>query len=177
MDQTFNYIHELRNREMALRAKIMGSPFAGDIQFAYGQDYYQEEVRSIGLRMIRDGLTKDGEKIILEYTQEHYPEYVEDELKWIGKMMRYLRAVTDTLIDNLLAEKYVILQGNIDLPSENIIFYPLKKLNSESKTSLILEFNNLIDITQPAQTLDLQGWVYYDTEKEEENGVNNILIP
>ncbi len=32
MEHTFDYVHELLNRQMALRAKIEESPIAGDIK-------------------------------------------------------------------------------------------------------------------------------------------------
>ncbi|WP_270088969.1 hypothetical protein [Sphingobacterium sp. SYP-B4668] len=166
MDLTYDYIHELRNRQMALRAKIEASPIAGEIQFVYGEDYYQEEARSMGLRMIRDGLDLEGEQMILEFTREHYPTYVEEELKWISKMMRYLNAVTDTLIDNLLAEQYIALQGNIDLPNDNAIYYPIRELNEESILLFNLDILTLIDLTNPKETENLQGWVYYRSDKE-----------
>jgi hypothetical protein len=161
MDPTYDYFHELRNRQMALRAKIEASTIAGEIRFLYGRDCYQEEARSMGLRMIRHGLVTEGEQMILDFTREHYPQYVEEELKWISKMMHYLNAVTETLIDNLLAEGYVALQGNIDLPSDNAIFYPIDALNAESRLLFDLDIHTLIDLTQPKETQHLQGWVYY----------------
>ena len=161
MDSTYNYIHELRNRQMALRAKIEASTIAGEIQFSYGQDCYQEEARSMGLRMIRDGLDLKGEQMILGFVREHYPAYVEEELKWISKMMRYLNKITDTLIDNLLAEGYIALHGNIDLPNENTLFYPLKILDKESLLHYKLNINTLIDLNRPQDLEHLEGWVYY----------------
>ena len=163
-DKTYSYIHELRNREMALRAKIFASPLGGKIEFSYGHDYFQEEVRSMGLRMMRDGLRKEGEKLILDYTEQHYPSDLENERIWITKMIRYLRAITDPLIDNLQAEQYIALQGNIDLPSENVLFYPIKELNEESNDSLIIGFNNVIALNQTESTLEVTGWVYYRSE-------------
>ncbi len=176
MNQTNDYIQELHNREMTLRDRILTSPQAYKTKLAYGEDYFQEEFRSMGLRMIRDGLAKEGEQFILKYTEKNYPDYIDDEIKWIGKMMNYLRAITDTLIDNLQAEKYIMLQGNIAMPSENIIFYPLKRLNRESTRYLSAGFNNLIDITQPENIINLQGWLYYDGEKEEEENLDANLI-
>ncbi|MGJ1266151.1 hypothetical protein ACR78F_01215 [Sphingobacterium spiritivorum] len=161
MDTTYNYVHELRNRQMALRAKIEASTIAGEIRFSYGQDCYQEEARSMGLRMIRDGLDLKGEQMILGFVREHYPDYVEEELKWISKMMRYLNKITDTLIDNLLAEGYIALHGNIDLPNENTLFYPLKILDEESLLHYKLNINTLIDLSRPQDLEHLEGWVYY----------------
>jgi hypothetical protein len=161
MDQTYAYVHELLNRQMALRAKIEESPIAGDIQFEYGKDYYQEEARSMGLRMIRDGLEREGEKLILDFTTEHYPGYEENEKKWISKMMRYLNAITPTLIDNLIAEGYIALQSNVELPNENAIFYPIYDLNIDTKRLLFMDSNILIDLRQADAFENLTGWVYY----------------
>ncbi|MEN5435534.1 hypothetical protein ABE545_18000 [Sphingobacterium faecium] len=161
MDETYAYVHELLNRQMALQAKIEDSPIAGDIQFEYGHDYYQEETRCMGLRMIRDGLDKEGEKLILDFTTEHYPGNEENEKKWIGKMMRYLNAITPTLIDNLLAEGYTALQSNVELPNENAIFYPIYDLNTDTKRLLFMDSNILIDLKQADAYENLQGWVYY----------------
>lgn len=85
MEQTFDYIHELLNRQMALRAKIEASPIAGELELSYNNDYYQEEARSMGLAMIRDGFGDEGEQLILDFTNEHYPDRVEDERIWIKK--------------------------------------------------------------------------------------------
>jgi len=161
MEQTFDYVHELLNRQMALRAKIEESPIAGEIKMSYGQDYYQEEVRSMGLAMIRDGLGMEGEQIILDYVHEHYPNQVENELIWINKMMHYLEAITDTFIDNLLAEGYQWLQGNVDMPNEYIIFYPIRQLDEFGKLSLSLGLNTLVDLKKLNELEQLQGWVYY----------------
>jgi len=65
---------------MALRAKIEESPIAGEIKMSYGRDFYQEEVRSTGLAMIRDGWDMEGEQLILDFVHEHYPMRVKDEL-------------------------------------------------------------------------------------------------
>lgn len=164
MEQTFNYIHELFNREMALRAKIEASPIAGEISFSYGKDYYQEEVRSMGLAMIRDGLNNEGEQLILDFTREHYPDHVAQELAWIKKMMRYLVAITDTFIDNLHTEGYKWLQGNVDMPNEHAIFYPIYELNETSLLSFELGLNTVVDLSQPNELETLQGWAYYRSE-------------
>jgi len=164
MDQTYAYVHELLNRQMALRAKIEASPIAGDIQFEYGNDYYQEETRCMGLRMIRDGLDREGEKLMLDFITEHYPEHQENEKKWIGKMMRYLNAITPTLIDNLLAEQYTALQSNVELPNENAIFYPIYDLDTDTKRLLFMDSNILIDLKQADAFENLQGWVYYTSK-------------
>lgn len=156
-----DYLHILRNRIMALRAKLETCPHAGEITFSYGQDYYQEEVRSIGLRMIREGLYQEGEKLILDYTREHYPDEAETETRWIGKMMRYLHVITDALIDNLKAEGYTALQSNTDLPYENALFFPVQSTGqanyfqkgSEIQTQVPLDM--LIEIKKP------EGLLYF----------------
>lgn len=165
MQQTFDYIHELLNRQMALRAKIEASPSAGEISFNYGEDYYQEEVRSMGLAMIREGMNDEGEQLILDFTLEHYPDKIDDERLWIQKMMRYLNAITDTLIDNLHAEGYKWLQGNVDMPNEHAIFYPIYELNADSLQSLELALNTIVDLSKPEELENLQGWLYYRSEK------------
>lgn len=164
MDETYAYVHELLNRQMALRAKIEDSPIAGDIQFEYGHDYYQEETRCMGLRMIRDRLDKEGEKLILDFTTEHYADNEENEKKWIGKMMRYLNAITPTLIDNLLAEGYTALQSNVELPNENAIFYPIYDLNTDTKRLLFMDSHILIDLKQADEFENFQGYVYYTSK-------------
>lgn len=161
MEQAFDYIHELLNRQMALRAKIEASPIAGEIHFRYADDYYQEEVRSMGLAMIREGMNDEGEQLILDFTQEYYPDHLDDERMWIQKMMRYLNAITDTLIDNLHAEGYKWLQGNVDMPNEHAIFYPLYELNADSLQSLELALNTIVDLSKPDELENLQGWLYY----------------
>lgn len=161
MDQTYAYIHELLNRQMALRAKIEASSIAGDIQFDYGNDYYQEETRSMGLRMIRDRLEKEGEKLILDFVTEHYPGGEELEKNYIGKMMRDLEAITPILIDNLLADGYRALQSNVELPNENALFYPIEDLNHDTKRLLFMDSTILIDLKQADAFENLAGWVYY----------------
>ncbi len=165
MEQAFDYIHELLNRQMALRAKIEASPIAGEIYFRYADDYYQEEVRSMGLAMIREGMSDEGEQLILDFTQEYYPDHLDDERMWIQKMMRYLNVITDTLIDNLHAEGYKWLQGNVDMPNEHAIFYPLYELNADSLQSLELALNTIVDLSKPEELENLQGWLYYRSEK------------
>jgi len=163
MTKLEDYIHELRNREMALRAKLFNSPIGDKISLKYGQDFFQEEVRSMGLRLIRDGFDKEGENVILEYTQHHYPTYLQDERNWIHKMMRYLRAINETLIDNLKAEQYILIKANIELPSENALFYPLKSLNEECENARIIGFNQIITLNQLEKS-DFKGWLYYRSE-------------
>lgn len=68
--------------------------------------------------MIREGINLEGENLILDYTKEYYPKYVEDEKKWIGKMMHGLNSITPTLIDNLIAEGYIALQSNVEFPND-----------------------------------------------------------
>lgn len=161
MDQTYAYVHELLNRQMALRAKIEASPLAGDIQFEYGKDYYQEETRSMGLRMIRDGLEKEGEKLILDFVTEHYPGNEECEKTWIGKMMHELEAITPTLIENLLADGYRALQSNVELPNENALFLPVENLNRDTNRLLFMDSTILVDLQQADAFENLKGWVYY----------------
>jgi hypothetical protein len=161
MDQTYAYVHELLNRQMALRAKIEASPLAGDIQFESGKDYYQEETRSMGLRMIRDGLEKEGEKLILDFVAEHYPGSEEREKTWIGKMMHELEAITPTLIENLLADGYRALQSNVELPNENALFCPIEDLNRDTKRLLFMDSTILVDLQQADAFENLVGWVYY----------------
>lgn len=161
MEQTFDYVHELLNRQMALRAKIEESPIAGDINMIYGQDFYQEEVRAMGLAMIRDGWDLEGEQLIQDYVAEHYPERTNDELIWINKMMHYLEAVTDTFIDNLQAAGYKWLQGNVDMPNENALFYPVHEIDEFGALSAKLGINNLIDLKNSDELENLQGWIYY----------------
>ncbi len=146
---------------MALRAKIEESPIAGEIKMSYGRDFYQEEVRSTGLAMIRDGWDMEGEQLILDFVHEHYPMRVKDELTWINKMMHYLAAVTDTFIDNLHAEGYRFLQGNVDMPNEHAIFYPVHELDAFGKLSQELGMNNIVDLKISNQLEQLQGWIYY----------------
>ncbi|MGB3065924.1 hypothetical protein [Sphingobacterium thalpophilum] len=165
MEQTFDYIHELLNRQMALRVKIEASPIAGELELSYNNDYYQEEARSMGLAMIRDGFGDEGEQLILDFTNEHYPDRVEDERIWIKKMMRYLNAITDTLIDNFHAEGYKWLQGNVDMPNENAIFYPIHELNAASLQSFELGLNTVVDLRQANEVEQLQGWAYYRSEE------------
>lgn len=160
MNQESEYTHTLRNRLMALRAKIEASPLAGDIQFQYGQDYYQEEVRSMGIFLIRNGFEKDGENMILDFVKEHYPLYVEQEIKWISKMMHYLNNITTILIDNLIAEGYTHLQSNTDLPYEHAIFYPIKGLNDTSYLSIQLGIAFLIDLKK-VQSEKISGLLYF----------------
>lgn len=161
MEQTFDYVHELLNRQMALRAKIEESPIAGEINLSYGQDFYQEEVRSIGLAMIRDGLDMEGEQLMLDYVHEHYPTRVEDERDWINKMMHYLGAITDTFIDNLQAEGYRWLQGNVDMPNEYALFYPVHEMDEFGRLSHKLGLNTLVDLKNPDELEQLKGWIYY----------------
>jgi len=146
---------------MALRAKIEESPIAGEIKMSYGRDFYQEEVRSTGLAMIRDGWDMEGEQLILDFVHEHYPMRVKDELTWINKMMHYLAAVTDTFIDNLHAEGYRFLQGNVDMPNEQAIFYPVHELDAFGKLSQELGMNTIVDLKISNQLEQLQGWIYY----------------
>ncbi len=146
---------------MALRAKIEESPIAGEIKMSYGRDFYQEEVRSTGLAMIRDGWDMEGEQLILDFVHEHYPMRVKDELTWINKMMHYLAAVTDTFIDNLHAEGYCFLQGNVDMPNEHTIFYPVYELDAFGKLSQELGMNTIVDLKISNQLEQLQGWIYY----------------
>ncbi|WP_104381843.1 hypothetical protein [Sphingobacterium sp. HMA12] len=167
MEQAFDYIHQLLNRQMALRAKIEASPVAGEISFRYANDYYQEEVRSMGLAMIRDGMSDEGEQLILDFTQEYYPDHLDDECLWIKKMIRYLSAVTDTLIDNLHAEGYKWLQGNVDMPNEHALYYPLHKLNADSLQSLELGLHTIVDLSKPEEFEDLHGWLYYRSEEKD----------
>gem|GEM_PF-195318 len=161
MEQTFDYVHELLNRQMALRAKIEESPIAGEINLGYGQDFYQEEVRSMGLAMIRDGWTVEGEQMVLDYVHEHYPTQIEDERNWINKMMHYLEAITDTFIDNVQAEGYRWLQGNVDMPNEHAIFYPVHELDEFGKLSVELGLKTLVDLKNPDELEQLQGLIYY----------------
>ncbi|SUJ28027.1 Uncharacterised protein [Sphingobacterium multivorum] len=146
---------------MALRAKIEESPIAGEIKMSYGRDFYQEEVRSTGLAMIRDGWDMEGEQLILDFVHEHYPMRVKDELTWINKMMHYLAVVTDTFIDNLHAEGYRFLQGNVDMPNEHAIFYPVHELDAFGKLSQELGMNTIVDLKISNQLEQLQGWIYY----------------
>lgn len=161
MEQTFDYVHELLNRQMALRAKIEESPIAGEININYGQDFYQEEVRSMGLAMIRDGWAMEGEQLILDYVHEHYPTRIEDERNWINKMMHYLEVITDIFIDNVRAEGYRWLQGNVDMPNEHVIFYPVHELDEFGKLSLQLGLNTIVDLKNPSELEQLQGLIYY----------------
>ncbi|AIM37124.1 hypothetical protein KO02_10800 [Sphingobacterium sp. ML3W] len=165
MNQIYDYIHELRNRQMALRARIEDSLAAGEIKFQYGEDHYQEEARCMGLRMIRDGLEKEGEQVILDFTKEHYPDQIDNERVWIGKMMRYLNAITDTLLDNIRAEGYIALQSNVELPNENAIFHPIRHLNIEHLPSLAMNGHSLVDLSQPETVKHLEGWLYYQSDK------------
>ncbi|WP_447768780.1 hypothetical protein [Sphingobacterium faecium] len=164
MDQNYDYIHELRNRQMALHAKIEASSIAGEIKFDYGKDYYQEEARCTGLRMIREGMNLEGENLILEYTKEYYPKYVEDEKKWIGKMMHDLNSITPTLIDNLIAEGYIALQSNVELPNDHALFYPIRELNVNSTRILFMDSDLLVNLIQSDSIDNLSGWVYYRSE-------------
>lgn len=161
MNQESEYHRVLRNRLMALRAKIEKSPLAGEIQFQYGQDYYQEEIRSMGLHLIREGWSMQGETMILDFIEEHYPDYIEEETKWINKMMRYLRAITETLIDNLKAEGYTHLQSNTDLPHEHALFYPIRDLTDVSYLAIQLDLKLVINLDE-VQTEHMDGWLYFN---------------
>lgn len=146
---------------MALRAKIEENPWGGELQPAYGQDLYQEETRCMGLRMIRDGLDRDGEQLILNFTRKHYPEALENERVWISKMMHYLNTITDTLIDNLLAEGYIALRSNTDLPYENALFYPIRTLAGDNFLYHQLNIQTLIPLDGLRQAAKLEGWLYF----------------
>lgn len=146
---------------MALRAKIEAYPGAGDLSFSYGQDYYQEEARSMGLHMIREGMLEEGEKTILDYCREHYPDQVEAEVRWISKMMRYLNAFTDTLLDNLRGEGYVALQSNTDLPHENALFYPLKSLADARVLDVQIGLRTVITLDEQTEANKLEGYLYF----------------
>lgn len=156
-----DYLHILRNRIMALRAKLENCPNAGDITFSYGQDYYQEEVRSIGLRMIRDGLYQEGEKLMLDYTREHYPDQEENEVLWISKMMRYLHSITDDLIDNLKAEGYTVLQSNTDLPYENALFFPVQHHGPRSYFQKGTEIRTQLPLDMQVERKKPEGLLYF----------------
>lgn len=161
MQNTMEHTHTLRNRIMALRAKIEAYPQAGDLVFRYGQDYYQEETRSIGLHMIREGMLEEGEKTILDYCREHYPDQVETEVRWISKMMRYLNAFTDTLLDNLRGEGYIALQSNTDLPNENALFYPLKTLADARVIDVQIGLRTVIQLDEQTEANQLDGYLYF----------------
>lgn len=158
---TYEYLHTLRNRMMALRAKIEENPKAGELQPVYGHDMYQEEIRCMGLRMIRDGLNHEGENLILDFVREHYPESIETERNWIGKMMRYLNLITDTLIDNLLAEGYIGLRSNTDLPYENALFYPIRTLTGDNSLYHRLNIQTLVPLDGLQGSAKFEGWLYF----------------
>lgn len=115
----------------------------------------------MGLRMIRDGLEKEGEKLILDFVAEHYPGSEEREKTWIGKMMHELEAITPTLIENLLADGYRALQSNVELPNENALFCPIEDLNRDTKRLLFMDSTILVDLQQADAFENLVGWVYY----------------
>lgn len=146
---------------MALRAKLEACPHAGEITFSYGQDFYQEEVRSIGLRMIRDGLYQEGEHLILEFTRQYYPDQVENEIRWIGKMMRYLHSITDALIDNLKAEGYTALQSNTDLPNENALFFPVQHHGPRNYFQKGKEIKSQIPLDLKIERKNPEGLLYF----------------
>ncbi|HZH54292.1 MAG TPA: hypothetical protein VFD72_01465 [Sphingobacteriaceae bacterium] len=159
-----DYLHTLRNRMMALRANIEECPLAGDLTLKYGCDYYQEEIRSMGLRMMKEGLNEEGEKLILNYTREHYPEFVESEKIWISKMMRYANAITDTLIDNLRGEGFLGIQSNTDLPNENALFQPVRSLSEIKDQDWQLGLQTFIPLTEEIDTKKLPGYLYFKFE-------------
>ena len=111
--------------------------------------------------MIRDGLEKEGEKLILDFVAEHYPGCEEREKSWIGTMMRDLEAITPILIDNLLADGYRALQSNVELPNENALFYPIEDLKRDTNRLLYMDSTILIDLKQADAFENLVGWVYY----------------
>lgn len=160
MDKSYAYIYELHNRQIALGAKIEASAFAGKINLEYGIDYFQEETRSMGLRMIRDGLIANGEKLILDYTIAHYPTQVANEKKWINKMMLHLARSTPEVIENLIIDGALALQSNVELPYENAIFYPIYDINIDTKRILFMDSNILIDLKLPQAFENLEGWIY-----------------
>lgn len=127
------HTHTLRNRIMALRAKIEAYPGAGDLPFSYGHDY----------------------------CREHYPDQVEAEVRWISKMMRYLNAFTDTLLDNLRGEGYVALQSNTDLPHENALFYPLKSLADARVLDVQIGLQTVITLDEQTEANKLEGYLYF----------------
>ncbi|MGJ1316901.1 hypothetical protein ACR78R_30380, partial [Sphingobacterium multivorum] len=69
--------------------------------------------------------------------------------------------VTDTFIDNLHAEGYRFLQGNVDMPNEHAIFYPVHELDAFGKLSQELGMNTIVDLKISNQLEQLQGWIYY----------------
>ncbi len=111
--------------------------------------------------MIRDGWDVEGEQLIQDYVAEHYPTRTNDELIWINKMMHHLEAVTDTFIDNLQAAGYKWLQGNVDMPNENVLFYPVHEIDEFGALSAKLGINNLIDLKNIDELRNVQGWIYY----------------
>lgn len=165
MQETFDYIHELLNRQMALRAKIEASPLAGELRFYYGNDYYQEEARSIGLAMIREGMDAEGQQVILDFTKEHYRNHVDAEILWIARMMRDLLAITDTFVDNLQADGYTYLQSNVDLPNRHAIFYPIHNLDEKSLLSSEIGLYTVLDLRDVNHLEHLEGWAYYRPKK------------
>lgn len=158
------HLHTLRNRIMALRAKLEECPLAGDLTLKYGCDYYQEETRSMGLRMMKDGLNQEGEELILNYTLEHYPEFVETEKMWISKMMRYVNGITDTLIDNLRGEGYLGIQSNTDLPYENALFQPVRSLSEIKDQDWQLGLQTFIPLSEEIDANKLPGFLYFKFE-------------
>lgn len=158
------YVHTLRNRIMALRAKIEDRPKAGQLVFQYDEDYYQEETRSIGIRMIREGYNEEGEKLIVDFTREHYPDYTKHETKWVSKMMRYLNVFSDTLIDNLRGEGFVALQSNTDLPNENALFYPIFSRAQSRSTDLQLGLMTVVLLDEIKNGDNFEGLLYYKSE-------------
>lgn len=161
MEVIYEHLQILRNRMMALRAKIEASPRAGELQTVYGRDLYQEETRCMGLRMMRDGLDQDGEVLILDFTRAHYPDDVETERAWVTKMMRYLNRITETLIDNLLAEGYIALRSNTDLPYENALFYPVQTLDDDRLLFQQLSIHTVLPLDELKNTETVEGWLYF----------------
>ncbi len=59
------------------------------------------------------------------------------------------------------SQSYCWLQGNVDMPNEHAIFYPVHDLDAFGKLAQGLGLNSLVDLKIPNPLEQLPGWIYY----------------
>lgn len=161
METTYPYNLILNDRLHALELFVENHPLWCNKNRSYGEDIFQEEVRCMGLRMIRDGLDREGENLILDFTRKYYPEALQYEMIWGAKMMRYLSTLTETLVENLLAEGYIALQGNTLPGYENTLFFPIKSIEEAEEFLTSLSLTTIQPLKEFLGHRKLSGWLYF----------------
>jgi len=176
METNYPYQEILADRIHALEQVLESMP--GEIHPGrrYGEDLFQEEFRSMGLRLIRDGLDREGESLILAYTEKHYPENIQEERLWIPKMVRYPNAITDILLDNLHAEGYVGLQANTIPFYENALLYPVKSVEETEAFLLTLPICTIIPLSEVVGNFKQLGLLYFKSGSPSINLANGGSI-